>query len=206
MSQIVTGSGRTIEQAVANALDILNVPQSQVTIEVLQKPENGLLGIFGRKEAIVKVTKIPTRVDKAAEFLNRLFEAMKLDCKVDVSEDDDFIRINLTGDTMGIIIGRRGQTLDAIQYLTSLVVNDGKESYKRVIVDTENYRQKRQKTLEDLADKMARKAVRFHKRIYLEPMNPAERRIIHARLQDNDEVTTYSIGKEPYRHIVIQTY
>lgn len=206
MSQTVTGSGKTIDQAVSNALKILQLPEEKVTVEVIQEPESGLLGIFGRKEAVVKVTTLPTRVDKAVRFLNRLFKAMQIDCDVEAHEDDDFLRINLSGRKMGILIGRRGQTLDAIQYLTSLVVNDGKESYKRVIVDTENYRQKRQKTLEDLADKMAQKAKRYHKRIYLEPMNPAERRIIHARLQNNEDVMTHSIGKEPYRHVVIQAY
>ena len=118
--------------------------------------------------------------------------------------EDDVLHVELEGKDMGILIGRRGQTLDSLQYLVSLVVNRSGEKYIRVVLDTENYRSKRQKTLEALAEKMASKAVRYGKKMSLEPMNPSERRIIHAKLQNSDKVFTFSEGDEPYRHVVIQ--
>lgn len=226
MSQSVTGVGKTIDKAVQNALDKLGLSEDQVEVKVIQKPESGVFGFFGKKDAIVEVTQkvvepeIPEEIEeveievveepvidkaeKAVEFLTQLFDTMEIDCEIEVQEDDDFLKINLIGDKMGILIGRRGQTLDAIQYLTSLAVNKEGDDYQRIIIDTENYRNKRQKTLEDLADKMANKALRYGRRVSLEPMNPAERRIIHARLQNNKNVTTYSEGQDPYRYIVIQ--
>lgn len=226
MSQSVTGVGKTIDKAVDSALEKLGLTRDQVEVNVIQQPESGVFGLFGKKDAIVEVfekeivieepeevevivEKVepevgPTKAEKAIEFLEQLFETMGIDCTIEVTEDDDFLRINLVGDKMGILIGRRGQTLDAIQYLTSLAVNKEGEDYQRIIIDTENYRDKRQRTLEDLADKMANKALRYGRRISLEPMNPAERRIIHARLQNNPNVTTYSEGQDPYRYIVIQ--
>ena len=133
---------------------------------------------------------------------------MEIPCELEIAEnvtdEGTFLNVNLIGENMGILIGRRGQTLDSIQYLTSLVVNKKAQEYTRVIVDTENYREKRKQTLEALADKMASKVGRYKKRISLEPMNPAERRIIHARLQDNENVVTFSEGNDPYRHVVIQ--
>lgn len=232
MSQSVTSTGKTIEQAVESALKLLGKQKNEVDIIIKQKPENGVFGFFGKKDAIVEViTKdIPepvvietvkeevshetspeenqtTDLDKqkiAKEFLTELFDTMDLDVDVETTQDDEFLRINLSGPKMGVLIGRRGQTLDAIQYLTSLVVNKGNDDYTRIIVDTENYRDKRKQTLEALADKMAKKAKKFRRRVSLEPMNPAERRIIHARLQDNPDVYTYSEGQDPYRRVVIQ--
>ncbi len=147
---------------------------------------------------------IKKKEEKAINFLHNLFETMGLDVKIDSHYDGKFLRIDLSGPKMGILIGRRGQTLDAIQYLTSLVLNKNSDEYTRLIIDTENYRDKRRQTLEDLADKMANKALRFRRRVSLEPMNPAERRIIHARLQNNNNVYTYSEGQDPYRRVVIQ--
>ncbi|MEG0376940.1 MAG: RNA-binding cell elongation regulator Jag/EloR, partial [Eubacterium sp.] len=141
---------------------------------------------------------------KAEEFLLEMLEAMDIPCDITTKEEDGVLYVELAGKDMGILIGRRGQTLDSLQYLVSLVVNKEGGNYTRVILDTENYRDKRQKTLEALADKMAGKAVRYGKKMSLEPMNPSERRIIHARLQHNDRVFTFSEGNEPYRHVVIQ--
>lgn len=203
MNQIETGTGRTIDEAVNDALTRMALTRDDVEITVLQQPENGFLG-FGRKDAVVEVRKINRAADRAEAFLNDVFAAMGLTCTVETEEADGFLKIALSGDKMGVLIGRRGQTLDALQYLTSLAVNRGEEDYTRVLLDTENYRAKRAKTLEALGEKMAGKALRYHKKISLEPMNAAERRIIHAHLQEDSRVTTYSEGQDPYRHIIIK--
>ena len=208
MNQSVTGTGKTVEEAVNNALAQLGVLKEDVEVTILQQPENGVFGLFGKKVAVVVVVKKNTAEDAARAFLTDVFEAMEIPCELEIAEnvtdEGTFLNVNLIGENMGILIGRRGQTLDSIQYLTSLVVNKKAQEYTRVIVDTENYREKRKQTLEALADKMASKVGRYKKRISLEPMNPAERRIIHARLQDNENVVTFSEGNDPYRHVVIQ--
>ncbi len=227
MSQTATGTGKNYDLAVEDALKELGATHEQIdTIKVIQQAESGVFGLFGKKDAIVEVSLIepePEIVEepeeevltvvgetdkarKAILFLNEVFNTMGLTCDIDAKESDGFLKINLKGDRMGILIGRRGQTLDSLQYLTSLAVNKEGDGYTRIILDTENYREKRQKTLEDLAKKMADKAVRFNRRIKLEPMNPAERRIIHATLQNDRRVHTYSEGEDPYRRIVIQAH
>ncbi|MCD8391401.1 MAG: protein jag, partial [Firmicutes bacterium] len=158
------------------------------------------------KKVTRKITKadINTPCGKAEDFLNELFAAMNVDIEVNAElEEPDSLMINLTGDNMGIVIGKRGDTLDSIQYLTSLVVNRGQDDYIRVTIDTENYRKKRTEALESLAGRIAAKVVRTGRKFTLEPMNPYERRVIHANLQNYSGVTTFSVGKEPYRKVVI---
>jgi len=203
MSHTITGKGKTVEEAVNQALTELGLTAEEVETNVVQAPESGVFGLFGKKEAIVEVTPIDNPEKKAQEFLTDLLGAMGIQCVIEAKLAEDILNIELTGKDMGILIGRRGQTLDSIQYLTSLVVNKKSDQYVRVIIDTENYRSKRQKTLENLAHKMAAKVVHYHKKMSLEPMNPAERRVIHATLQDDDKVYTYSEGDDPYRHVVI---
>jgi len=140
----------------------------------------------------------------ALTFLGDVIQNMGLDLKMDAKADDSNIYIELSGDDCGTIIGRRGQTLDAIQYLTSLVVNKEHEGYTKVVIDAEDYRSRREKTLEQLADKMARKAIKSHRSLKLDPMNPYERKVIHATLQKNPRVTTRSEGQDPYRRVVIE--
>ena len=137
------------------------------------------------------------------EFLNKVFEAMDMKVDIDVQKTDEEISIELSGDEMGVLIGKRGQTLDALQYLTSLVVNKGSSSYTRVKVDTENYRLRRKETLENLAKNIAYKVKRTKRSVTLEPMNPYERRVIHSALQNDKYVSTHSEGEEPYRKVVI---
>lgn len=139
----------------------------------------------------------------AKKFLEDIFAAMKLDVTVSASFDGDTVNINLAGDNMGIVIGKRGDTLDSLQYLTSLVVNQRSEDYIKVSIDTENYREKRTDALLALSNRLADKVARTGKKFTLEPMNPYERRIIHSNLQDNADVTTFSVGQEPYRKVVI---
>lgn len=138
------------------------------------------------------------------EFLLKVFDAMGLKVNVDITEKDGEMNIDLSGDEMGVLIGKRGQTLDSLQYLTSLVVNKGTKEYVRVKVDTENYRERRKETLENLAKNLAYKVKRTKKAVSLEPMNPYERRIIHSALQNDKYVTTISEGEEPYRKVVIK--
>lgn len=143
--------------------------------------------------------------DHAAEtFLNEITEKMGLSLQIKVQGNDSCIYIEMEGRDSGTIIGKRGQTLDAIQYLTSLVVNKDKEKYQRVVVDAENYREKRERTLEQLANRLADKVIKARKSVRLEPMNPYERKVIHATLQSNPKVTTRSEGEEPYRRVIIE--
>lgn len=203
MSKTVTGKGKTVEEAINQALTELTLTLEEVETKVVQVPENGVFGLFGKKEAIVEVTPIDNPEKRAQSFLTDMLASMGIQCVIACKLNDDILNIELSGKDMGILIGRRGQTLDAIQYLTSLVVNKKTEHYVRVIIDTEHYREKRQKTLKNLSHKMASKVTRYHKKISLEPMNPAERRIIHATLQDDENVFTYSEGDDPYRYVVI---
>jgi len=204
MNKTVTGTGKTVEEAINNGLLQLGVTKDQVETTILQVPDSGLMKIFGKKEAIVEITLINDPEQRALDFLNDVFNAMKIACKIKTRLEDKILFINLEGTDMGVLIGRRGQTLDSLQYLVSLVINRKNEEYVRVVLDTENYRAKREKTLEDLGEKMANKAIYYQKKMILEPMNPSERRVIHAKLQNHEKVFTFSEGEEPYRRIVIQ--
>ena len=158
-----------------------------------------------------KASEKPARVpadpkvasERAETFLKNMFQAMGLEVQIETSFEDDTLSVNISGDDMGVLIGKRGQTLDSVQYLTSLVVNKGKASYVRVKVDTENYRERRKATLENLARNIAFKVKKTRRSVYLEPMNPYERRIIHSALQNDPYVTTHSEGEEPLRKVVV---
>lgn len=141
--------------------------------------------------------------ENAKNFITDVLKAMGLEVSVSAAMEEDIIKINLEGDNMGIVIGKRGDTLDSLQYLTSLVVNRNSDDYIKVSIDTENYREKRSEALIVLSDRLAAKVARTGKKFALEPMNPYERRIIHSNLQDNEDVTTFSVGQEPYRKVVI---
>ncbi len=199
----VKTTGNTIEEAILLAVAQLGVSRDRLDIDVVEEPEKGVLGIFGRKKAVVNASIKRDKEDIAKDFLNNLFEKMGLDIDVIVKDDGDTLSIELIGDNMGLVIGYRGETLDAIQYLTSLVINKEGDAYKRVLIDTEGYRQKREETLRRLARRLANKVERTKKDIVLEPMNPYERRIIHSTLQYSSSVKTYSQGEEPYRRVVI---
>lgn len=197
--------GRTAEEAIQNALRELNVTEEKVTIEVLEEGSKGFLNIIGVKPAKVKVTLKRDYIGDAKKFLREILNAMNIKAEIHVKEENNEININLVGPNMGILIGYRGETLDSLQYLLSLVVNKNHdETYKRVILDTVNYRQNRQETLKKLAFKMGDKVRINGKTLRLEPMNPYERRVIHSTLQNNAYVTTHSEGDEPYRRVVIE--
>ncbi len=203
MAKIVEKSAKTVKEAVNDALLELNADESMVSIEVIDEGSKGIFGIIGTKLAKVRVTLRETPVDKAFMFLENICNKMNVDARIDVTEEQDSVLFRINGDNIGILIGRRGETLDSIQYLTSLVLNKDKSEYKRVVIDIENYREKREETLVNLANKLASKVIKYKKDITLESMNPYERRIIHSTLQNNKSVRTYSIGEEPRRKIVI---
>lgn len=199
----ITTTGKTVEEAILMAVAQLAVSRDKLEIEIIDEPVKGLFGVFGNKDAKIKAAIKRTMSDLAREFLNELFLKMDLEAKLDITENDDLISINVSGDKMGMLIGHRGETLDAVQYLTSLVVNREGEKYKRISVDTENYRSKREETLKKLAKRLAYKVQKTLKKLVLEPMNPFERRIIHFTLQKDPYVNTHSEGEEPYRKVVI---
>lgn len=185
----------------------LGVTSDRLEYEVIEEGSNGFLGI-GSKPALIKVTAKIEQLsveDSAKIFLNNVFSAMNMTVVVDVKYDEkeNAVDVELSGDEMGILIGKRGQTLDSLQYLVSLVVNKASEDYIRVKVDTENYRQRRKETLENLAKNIAYKVKRTRRSVSLEPMNPYERRIIHSALQNDKYVSTHSEGEEPFRKVVV---
>ncbi len=195
-------TGKTVDEATKEALKALSVTEEEAEITVLEVGSKGILGI-GSKPArvLVKVKYDPERIAK--NFLRQIAISMNLPLVITTSLKDRHLDINITGDHMGVLIGKRGQTLDSLQYLVNLVVNKGDAPYIGVTLDTENYRQRRKETLESLAVNLAKKVKATHKSVVLEPMNPYERRIIHSVLQGNKFVHTYSEGTEPYRNVVI---
>lgn len=198
-------SAKTVEEAVTEALIKLETTSDKIEYEVIDKGSTGFLGLIGSKPAVIKVRKKFNLLDYTNDFLDRLFKAMKLDVKSNVDYDEENKNMNIVfdGEDMGLLIGKRGQTLDSLQYIISLVVNKESDSYIRIKVDTENYRERRKATLENLAKNLAYKVKRTRRPVALEPMNPYERRVIHSALQNDRYVETHSEGDEPYRKVVI---
>lgn len=224
-------SGKTLDDAITEACQKLTVTSDRLDYEVIEKGSAGFLGIASKPAVIkarvkseneqpkeVKAESKPVSQKSSEskpavlgsyadpkEFLDKVFAAMNMEVAVDVSMDEteNEMSINLKGEEMGVLIGKRGQTLDSLQYLTSLVVNKGNSNYIRVKVDTENYRKRRKDTLENLAKNLAYKVKRTKRPVTLEPMNPYERRVIHSALQNDKYVSTHSEGEEPFRRVVI---
>ncbi len=246
---VVEKTGKTVEDAVKAALAELGVSRDEVEVEVLESSKSSILGLFGGRDAKVRVTvkeapapepeaaaeepvAVPAKEieeapeapavpekkpaeDRAAdlvataaaakEFLEQIFSAMGMDLiiKKFVNQEEDEVVLKIHGEGIGVLIGKHGQTLDALQYLTSLAGNKGRKTWNRVILDAENYRERRRQTLERLAKNLADRVRRTHKKAMLEPMNPYERKIVHMSLQNDPAITTYSEGEEPYRKVVI---
>jgi spoIIIJ-associated protein len=197
-------TGKSVEDAIKSALDSLNLTEDKVNIDVLEEESKGFLKFFKNKEAKIRVTIKKNPVDDANIFLKDILVAMNILADIEIKEEKNTLKINLVGPNMGVIIGHRGETLDAIQYLVNLAVNKGNEgNHLRVIVDTEDYRAKREETLKLLANRLARKVKKTRRSVKLEPMNPYERRIIHYALQSDKTIVTFSEGEEPYRRVVI---
>ena len=197
-------SAKTVNDAITEACQKLTVTSDKLEYEVVEEGSSGFLGI-GSKPAVIKARVKSSVEDTAKDFLKDVFEAMNLAVVVNVKYDEanNSMDIDLSGYEMGVLIGKRGQTLDSLQYLVSLVVNKNVDNYIRVKVDTENYRQRRKETLENLAKNIAYKVKRTKRPVSLEPMNPYERRIIHSALQNDKYVTTHSEGDEPFRYVVV---
>lgn len=197
--------GKTVEEALNKALLELNTDKNMVNVDVLEQGSKGLFNVIGVKPAKVRVSLKYDYIEEAYNFLANILKAMKIEAEISIEEVDDTLHINLSGRNMGLLIGYRGETLDSIQYLVSLVVNKMHElPHKRVILDTENYRSKREETLKGVAIKTANRVIKTKKSFKLEPMNPYERRIIHSALQANAFVVTHSEGEEPFRRVVIE--
>ncbi|MCR5176079.1 MAG: protein jag [Anaerovibrio sp.] len=206
MSLEVEKIGKTIDEAKRAAIEELGVSADLVDFVEVIEPSKGFLGLIGGKPAKVKaVVRELAPVEKAKKFLSDIFAAMSLDVDINMTESEDGTVFNLIGENLGILIGKHGQTLDSLQYLSNLAANRGITDNKvRIIIDIENYRNRREDTLRRLAVRLADKVKRTGERIVLEPMNRHERKIIHMALQDNYRVSTYSSGDEPYRKVVIE--
>ena len=197
-------SAKTVDDAITEACQKLTVTSDKLEFTVIDEGSSGFLGI-GARPAVIKAKAKSSVADIAKDFLKEVFDAMNMVVVIDVKYDEDNrnIDIELSGDEMGVLIGKRGQTLDSLQYLVSLVVNKDVDEYIRVKVDTEDYRKRRKETLENLAKNIAYKVKRTKRSVSLEPMNPYERRIIHSALQNDRYVTTHSEGEEPFRRVVV---
>ena len=197
-------SAKSVDEALTEASITLGIPSSEIEYEVIDKGSTGFLGI-GSKNAVIKVRKKFSVEENVREFLSSVFRAMNIEVEITVKidEEEKLIDVELKGDDMGLLIGKRGQTLDSLQYLTNLAVNKHSENYYKVKVDTEDYRKRRKDTLENLAKNIAYKVKRTKRPVALEAMNPFERRVIHSALQNDKFVTTHSEGEEPFRHVVV---
>ena len=197
-------SAQTVEDALTEASVELGTTSDKLEYEIIEKGSTGFLGI-GSKNALIKVKVKNNIEDDIREFLSKIFNAMDIEVEIIIKTDIDNnnVEVELKGNDMGILIGKRGQTLDSLQYLTNLAVNRNSENYYKVKIDTEDYRKRRKETLENLAKNIAYKVKRTKRPVSLEPMNPFERRVIHSALQNDRFVTTHSEGEEPYRHVVV---
>ncbi len=199
----VTATGNSVEEAVASALAQLETTRDRAEIAIVDEGKKGLFGIFGTRPAIVKVSKKIDAIEEAKNFLTDVARKMGSPVDIEVIKEGKQVQFILSGEKIALLIGKRGQTLNSLQYLTQLVINRYAEQYVNVLLDAEDYRKRRNDTLMQLADRLAFKAVRTGQRVALEPMPSYERKVIHTALMGNKRVKTYSDGVEPNRYIVI---
>ncbi len=201
----VTATGSTVEEAVQSALAQLETTEEQVEVKIIDEGKKGLFGLFGSRPVIVEVTEKPGAVQSAKNFLQNIVKNMGIDAEIDIDEKDGRnVMFNISGEKMGLLIGKRGQTLNALQYLTQLVANRHSTHYVRVILNPEDYRERRKETLVRLAERLASRAKQLGEPVSLEPMPNYERKIIHTVLAENEDIETVSKGEEPNRYVVIQ--
>lgn len=199
----VVVAGKTVEEAVRAGLELLNVDRDRVKIKVLEEPTKGFLGLIGSKSAKVELELIPDPVEEALDFLRDVLDAIGIAGTLDADDDGREVLIRISGNDMGLIIGRRGQALDALQFLTNLAANRKATSPKRIVLDAERFRERRREALERLSERMAERVRKTRKEVVLEPMSSADRKIVHTHLQHHPAVRTYSKGEEPNRRVVI---
>lgn len=198
----------SVNEAIKKGLDDLDIDRSQAEINIVEQGNKGFLGLIGKKQAEIEIIIEDDPIKKGKEFLEEVFNKTNIDVDINIIEDktdEEQVVYDLHSPDLGIVIGRRGETLDALQYITSLVVNKNTDEYYRIILDAEGYRERRKKTLERLARKLAQKAVNKERKVVLEPMPPHERRIIHITLKKDSRVKSYSEGEEPFRKVMIET-
>lgn len=205
MAKKIKIKSKSREEAIKKALSDLNVSEDDIEVVELEAPSKGFLGFIGSKEGLYEITVIERETDVAKSFIETLLKNAKVNADVEVKQEDNLIKVNIKGAEAACLIGRRGDTLDSIQFLTGLALNKiNKDSHTRVLVDIENYREKREESLVRYANKMAREVAKTKKTKKLDYMNPYERRIIHSALQNDRYVITYSEGTDPYRRLVIE--
>ena len=203
-------TGKTVEDALNDALAELKTTADKVNVEVIEEAKNGIFGLFAKKEeakpAVLEHVIEEAAVEAAKEFLQKIFNAMRIEVVMEkfINKNEGMVTFKLHGSDMGILIGKHGQTLDSLQYLTNLVANKNSAERIRIVIDIEDYRERRVETLNRLALRLADKVKRTGERVVLEPMNPHERKIIHVALQNDRRITTLSEGEEPYRRVVIE--
>ena len=202
--EFIEVSAKTVNDAITDALVQLGVTSDQLEYEVVSEGSSGFLG-FGSKPALIKARRKHSPEESVRDFLDRVFDAMDLDVEIvsKYDEENRLVDVEFKGNEMGVLIGKRGQTLDSLQYLTNLAVNKQMDHYVKIKLDTEDYRKRRKDTLENLARNISYKVKRTKRPVALEPMNPYERRVIHSALQNDRFVSTHSEGEEPYRHVVV---
>ncbi|WP_368653497.1 RNA-binding cell elongation regulator Jag/EloR [Ornithinibacillus sp. 4-3] len=200
----ITASGQTVDEAIQSALEQLNTTLDRVEVKVIDEGSKGFLGIFGSKLAIVSVALLKNQIEETEEFIKEVTKNMGVDIELTTTVKDKHVSFEMNGEKIALLIGKRGQTLNALQYLVQLVINKDSQQFYRVTLDAEGYRKRREETLEVLAEKLAAKALRIKKKVSLEPMPAYERKIIHTVLQNRKDVSTYSDGVEPHRYVVIK--
>lgn len=201
--KVVEKVGKTIDEAIELGLQELGVLRDEVIIEVIEEPSKGLFGLIGGRLAKVRLTLKDNPVQRTERLLKGIFAAMDIPVEVKITEQDQILLVNMEGPDLGVLIGRRGETLDSLQYLVNLAVNKNQEQRRKIILDVEGYRKRREETLQKLAIRLADKAKQRGRSVVLEPMNSQERRIIHTALQGRDDIYTFSEGEEPFRKIII---
>ncbi|AFH66379.1 RNA-binding cell elongation regulator Jag/EloR [Paenibacillus caseinilyticus] len=203
MKKIVV-TGKTAQDAIASGLRQLGVPEARVKSTILEHPARGLFGLIGVKDAKVELELLPDPLEEAEAFLQEVMEAMQLrDIRIEKKQSREGTELHLFGGELGMLIGRRGQTLDALQYLVNIVANRYADHHLRIVLDAEQFRERRKETLRGLADRLAERVIRTKKEVVLEPMSPQERKVIHSQLQQHAKVRTFSRGDEPNRRVVI---
>ncbi len=196
--------GKSVDEAVKAALDELNCEISDVEVEVIEESSKGFMGVFGSRPAVVRVTLIDKPEKTARKVVEGLLKKMKLSYEIEqVEYNEGVVRINIVGEDMGLLIGRKGETLNALQFIAGLMINRQREDKIRLVLDVEDYRKKREQSLESLALRLSNKVKETRKNVVMRPMSSQERRIVHTVLQEDPQVVTYSMGDEPNRKVVI---